>query len=252
MTVLLFFIAHWYASLFCQSFFLHRYGAHGQFAMSKFWERFFFLLTVFTQGASYMNPRAYIVMHRLHHEHSDGLKDPHSPWHTKNPWAMMGRARIIYIHLLDGHLRAKEKFYKNFPSWKSVENFFETYPPRIVFVIGYITFYAFFANHWWLWFLLPIQIVIGPIQGAIVNWCGHKYGSKNFDNGDKSRNTWWLNLFLLGETNQNNHHKFPARANFGYRWYEFDPLAPFIWFLDKIRVIRTGKRSQKSFTPLFI
>ena len=35
MVVVVFFIVHWQLSLFCQSFFLHRYGAHRQFTMSK-------------------------------------------------------------------------------------------------------------------------------------------------------------------------------------------------------------------------
>ena len=35
----IFFIAHWLISVFFQTFFLHRYGAHKQFGMSREWER---------------------------------------------------------------------------------------------------------------------------------------------------------------------------------------------------------------------
>ncbi|CAA9301254.1 MAG: Fatty acid desaturase; Delta-9 fatty acid desaturase, partial [uncultured Cytophagales bacterium] len=35
--IIAFFIAHWYLSLFCQTFFLHRYSAHKMFTMNKFW-----------------------------------------------------------------------------------------------------------------------------------------------------------------------------------------------------------------------
>ena len=41
--VILFFVAHWQISVFFQTFFLHRYGAHRQFTMSKGWERFFYV-----------------------------------------------------------------------------------------------------------------------------------------------------------------------------------------------------------------
>ena len=40
--------------------------------------------------------------------------------------------------------------------------------------------------------LLPVHFVMGPIHGAIVNWCGHKYGYRNFDTTrDDSRATRW-------------------------------------------------------------
>ncbi|HET6267738.1 MAG TPA: acyl-CoA desaturase, partial [Acidobacteriota bacterium] len=32
--ILAFFIGHWFLSLFCQTFFLHRYAAHRMFTMS--------------------------------------------------------------------------------------------------------------------------------------------------------------------------------------------------------------------------
>ena len=68
--------------------------------------------------------------------------------------------------------------------------------------------------------------MMGPIHGAIVNWCGHKYGYANFDNGDKSKNSTPFDFFMLGELFQNNHHKRPNNANFAAKWFEFDPVYP--------------------------
>ena len=45
MAILIFFLAHWYLSLFAQTFFLHRYAAHQMFTMSKFWEKVFYFLS---------------------------------------------------------------------------------------------------------------------------------------------------------------------------------------------------------------
>ena len=56
LAIALFFVLHWQLSVFCQSFYLHRYGAHRMFSMSKGWERFFHLLTYLTQGASFLSP----------------------------------------------------------------------------------------------------------------------------------------------------------------------------------------------------
>jgi hypothetical protein len=51
----------------------------------------------------------------------------------------------------------------------------------------YIAMYVQFANVWWLWLLLPIQFLMSPIHGAIINWFAHKYGYRNFEVGDTSR-----------------------------------------------------------------
>ena len=71
MAILVFFLVHWQLSVFCQSFFLHRYGAHRQFTMSKGAERFFHVLTYIAQGSSYLSPRGYAILHRMHHAYSD-------------------------------------------------------------------------------------------------------------------------------------------------------------------------------------
>src|SRR5579859_6300015 len=99
MIILLFFIATWYSSLFFQTFFQHRYAAHGAFRMNSRWERVFFILTYVTQGSSYMSPRAYAIMHRMHHAYTDTEKDPHSPSFSKNIFSMMLRTRNIYTKI---------------------------------------------------------------------------------------------------------------------------------------------------------
>ena len=67
----IFLFVHWQASVFFQSFYLHRYASHRQFTMSKRWERIFHFLTWLTQGSSYLSPRAYAYLHRQHHAYSD-------------------------------------------------------------------------------------------------------------------------------------------------------------------------------------
>ena len=50
--ILIFFGLHWALSIFAQTFFLHRYAAHGFFVMNRFWEKFFHLFTMLAQGPS--------------------------------------------------------------------------------------------------------------------------------------------------------------------------------------------------------
>src|ERR1700753_2104956 len=97
MPILIFFLAHWFLSLFFQTTFQHRYASHKMFTMSKFTERVFYFLAFLTQGASFLNPRAYAIMHRMHHAYSDTEKDPHSPHFFKDVWQMTMQTKNIYL-----------------------------------------------------------------------------------------------------------------------------------------------------------
>jgi stearoyl-CoA desaturase (delta-9 desaturase) len=109
---------------------------------------------------------------------------------------------------------------------------------RTFFMAGYIAFYCCFAPSAWWFLLLPIHFLMGPVQGAIVNWCGHKYGYTNYNNGDHSRNTTPWGIVLMGELFQNNHHKYGASPNFAKKWFEFDPTFLVMRFMHWTRIIR--------------
>ena len=95
---------------------------------------------------------------------------------------------------------------------------------------------------WYLYFLLPIHFLMGPVHGAIVNWCGHMYGYSNYDNNDKSKNSLVFDVLMGGELFQNNHHKFPTSAKFAAQWYEFDPTFPVIWLMTKVGIIKMNPK----------
>ncbi|MCU0660198.1 MAG: acyl-CoA desaturase [Candidatus Pacebacteria bacterium] len=238
MIALYFLLAHWFLSLFCQTFFLHRYASHKMFTMKRGTERFFYFLTFLFQGSSFLNPRAYALMHRMHHEYSDTEKDPHPPHLVKDIWRLMLRTRDIYSDFVSRRVLPENQFDGDYPEWPALDSFGNRWSVRIGFGVLYIVLYCFFVEEWWLFFLLPIHFLMGPIHGAIVNWCGHKYGYANYNNEDKSKNTFPIELFLMGELFQNNHHKFPKKGNFAVRWFEFDPTWPIIKLLDWCGVIR--------------
>ena len=245
MIILLFLILHWYLSLFGQTFFLHRYGAHKMFTMNKFWEKFFYIFAWVTQGSSYLNPRAYAILHRMHHAYSDTEKDPHTPHFFKEVFTMMMHTKKIYNDVLNKRVVVDEKFDRDFPEYPAIDRIADHWYTRIGFGTAYVAFYAVFATHWWMFLLLPIHFLIGPIHGAIVNWAGHKYGYRNFESGDKSKNTLFLDILMMGELFQNNHHHAGSRPNFAAKWYEFDPTYPIILLLDKLHVIRLARVKAK-------
>ena len=241
MAILIFFLAHWFLSLFCQTFFLHRYASHKMFTMNTFWERFFYGFTFLVQGASFLNPRAYAIMHRMHHAYSDTEKDPHSPHFFRDVWQMTMQTKDIYINYVTHKTEPEKAFRGKYPEWPLIDKISNFWTTRILFGIGYFVFYWYFASYWWMFLLLPVHFFMGPVHGAIVNWCGHKYGYSNYDNDDHSKNTIPIDIFLMGELMQNNHHKSHNSINFAKKWYEFDPTYPVILLLDRVRIIKLKK-----------
>jgi stearoyl-CoA desaturase (delta-9 desaturase) len=249
--ILSFFVAHWVLSVFCQTFYLHRYAAHRMFTMSKGWERFFHLLTYICQGSSYLNPRAYAVLHREHHAFSDTARDPHSPHVYPNLMKMMLVTRNRYQDIQHRRVTPEARFDLDTPEWPALDRFGRTWYSHAIFMGLYTAFYVAFAPSWHWFLLLPVHFLMGPVHGAIVNWCGHKYGYRNFETTqhDKSRNTLVFDFVTMGELFQNNHHKFGMSPNFAARWFELDPTYPIIRTLAWLRVVDLGPAQQRAHYP---
>jgi len=202
-------------------------------------EKFFYFFTWFAQGSSFLVPRAYAVMHRMHHTYSDTEQDPHSPHFFKDVWHMMKHTARIYSDFQTGRNVPDPQFTKDYlPVWDKLDRFGHSMITRIILGLSYVAFYAYFAPSAWWFLLLPIHFFIGPVQGAIVNWCGHKYGYSNFTNGDHSRNTTPWGVLLMGELFQNNHHNDKENANFARKWFEFDTTYLIMRGMNKLGIIR--------------
>lgn len=209
--------------------------------MELFWERFFYLILLISQGSSFLNPRAYAILHRMHHAYSDTEKDPHSPHFFKDVFGMMIATKNMYMDYLHFKVQPEPAFQGNYPEWPLIDRIGNSWLWRIGCGLFYIGFYIAFANHWWLFILLPIHFLMGPLHGAIVNWCGHKYGYSNHDNDDHSKNSLPWDFLLMGELFQNNHHKKPNSPNFATKWWEFDPTYPVMKVLHWMKIIKIRK-----------
>ncbi|MFY0685860.1 MAG: acyl-CoA desaturase [Cyclobacteriaceae bacterium] len=237
--ILIFFIAQWYLSLFFQTFFLHRYAAHAAFTMSKFSEKVFFVLTWIFQGPNYLSPYGYGVMHRMHHAFADTPEDPHSPKYDESLFKMMWKTKTVYSSIANKKLEVEERFTKNVPQWSIFDNFARSWPSRLLWGAAYFWVFWTYATEPWLWVFLPIMWLYSPIHGAIINWFAHKYGYRNFEVSDTSRNFLPFDFLMMGESYHNNHHKHGSRANFGgFRWHEIDPTYQVIKVLNFIGVIK--------------
>src|SRR5215475_11655292 len=105
--IISFFVAHWVLSVFFQTFYLHRYGAHRMFTMSKGWERFFHLCTFVFQGPSFLNPRAYAY----------------------------------------NRVQPEPRFDGGVPVWPAIDRLSQSWVTRIGFGAAYTVYYLVFAPH---------------------------------------------------------------------------------------------------------
>lgn len=260
MIILAFLFTHWYLSLFFQTMIQHRYAAHNMFSMTKAWEKTFIFLAYIVQGSSYLSPRAYGIMHRMHHAYADTEKDVHSPSHiidTKKPFSrslgfvlMMAETARIYDRIDKGfkkftvnivkkrEINIPESMTKNLPNYPKFDHWAQSLPSRLGWGALYVFFYFIFAQSWYLFLLLPIHFLLGPIHGLIINWFAHRSGYRNYKTKDTSVN---LPIPMLGENLHNNHHGEPGNANFARKWWEIDLTFQALKFFNWINIIQFRK-----------
>ncbi|MBS2031372.1 MAG: acyl-CoA desaturase [Deltaproteobacteria bacterium] len=170
-----------------------------------------------------LDPRAWVVMHRLHHAHSDTPLDPHSPMNV----GLLG----IGLEQLRSYERILVALLKKDPEVMR-------YAKDLDFDLNVLNR----SGLWWLpyavhaavgmflgvsvgW-LLGVAYLLGmmshPVQGGLVNALGHAIGGRNFETRDNSRNNHLAAWLIFGEGFQNNHHAHPGSASFSHRRTEID------------------------------
>jgi fatty-acid desaturase len=181
------------------------------------------VLVTMGNWVSGLDPKAWVVMHRLHHAHSDTPLDPHSPVNVGIAGIVMEQLRS-YERVIIG-LAKKDPAYTKYAvdldfrlSWLNRKGLWFV-PYMLHAIVG--VFLA--ASVGWLlglcWF---VGMMSHPVQGAIVNSLGHAVGGRNFDTDDNSRNNHLAAWLIIGEGFQNNHHHAPASARFSYKPLEVD------------------------------
>lgn len=186
-------------------------------------------------------------MHRLHHAYADTENDPHSPQYSDNLFHMMWKTKVIYNDILQDRADIDPKFKKNVPFWPAFERFVDNWYVRIAWGLLYILFYVQFATAWWMFLLLPIHFLMGPVHGVIINWFAHKFGYTNFKLSDTAKNLLPVDFLMLGESYHNNHHKLGGRANFGVKWHELDPTYPFILLFHWMGIIKLKRNNDLNY-----
>jgi stearoyl-CoA desaturase (delta-9 desaturase) len=165
----------------------------------------------------------WIGEHRLHHACTDQPGDPHSP-HYDGGTALHGLKGLLHSHL--GWLIApRTKGLRELipdlvgdPVMRGIDRlslfwmFAGCAGPGLVAYLATGRSSAFWDAALWG----------GPVRMLLLNhttWCinsiCHRFGTRDFESGDESRNNAVLGLMALGEGWHNNHHAFPRSARHG-------------------------------------
>lgn len=202
----------------------HRVFSHKTHRPKKWLD---FLLLVLGSLGGQGSSISWVAVHRgYHHRFSDTEKDLHSPTH--------------------GYLSAALGWY-----WRlTPETINHKYAVELLRLKTHVFVHKHYIRllHIWVaallvlsvWSGLPLvdiylaTLFISLVQDNAVNTLCHSpsLGYRNFSLKDNSNNFWILGYLGWGQGFHENHHAFPAKYNFGYRWWEFDPsviFLPLLW-----------------------
>ena len=207
----------------------HRLHTHRSYKAPKWLDYLFAVCGTMTLEGG---PIFWVATHRVHHQLSDKVGDPHSPhdgaWWAHILWMVLGDPKHDDTQLLSKYApdMCRDKFYV----WLSKYHWL----PLTIFgvLVGY------FAGYEMLLWTVFLRVTLGLHATWMVNSASHIWGSKRFATRDDSRNNWFAALITMGEGWHNNHHAHPASARHGLAWYEFDPTWLQIRFLEMIGLVQ--------------
>jgi len=201
----------------------HRLHTHRSFKVPTWLDYTFAVCGALTLEGG---PISWVATHRIHHQKSDQLGDPHSPrdgaWWAHVGWLLFGEANHSNTAGMAKYAPdlAKRPFYV----WLNDYHWVPMVAMGVVLLaIGGLPLF--------LWGIF-VRVVFGLHATWLVNSATHMWGSRRFNTRDDSRNNLWVALITFGEGWHNNHHAHPTSARHGLAWWEFDPS----WLL--LRVLR--------------
>jgi stearoyl-CoA desaturase (delta-9 desaturase) len=192
----------------------HRLLTHRSYKVPKPVEYFLIICATLSFEGGPIN---WVATHRIHHAHSDEPGgDPHTPvegrWWSHIGWILTGTAQQHSREVLERYAP------------DLMQDRFIVALNRVYFVPLIILAIVLLAVGGWpllLWGIF-LRVTLGLHATWLVNSATHLWGTRRFETGDNSRNSWWVALLTWGEGWHNNHHAYPTSARHGLAWYEID------------------------------
>jgi len=211
----------------------HRLLTHRGYQVPKWLE---YVMSICATLALEGGPMFWVSTHRVHHQHSDQLGDPHTPreggWWAHTGWLLFGNSMHAQSDVLNRY--APDLGRDRFHRWLSKYHWTPLVASgAVLFGLGWLTGGVKNAVGMLLWGGF-MRVTLGLHATWLVNSATHLWGTRRFETRDDSRNNWWVALVSGGEGWHNNHHAHPVSARHGLRWYEVDPNFYGIWILSKL------------------
>ena len=210
----------------------HRLLTHRGYQTPKWVE---YLMSVFATTSLEGGPIFWVSTHRVHHQLSDQMGDPHTPreggWWAHAGWILFGEALHAQTEVLARY--SPDLSRDRFHVWLSKYHWLPITASGLALLAG-----GWIWGGWAngvamvLWGVF-LRVTLGLHATWLVNSATHLWGSRRFETRDDSRNSWWVALLTGGEGWHNNHHAHPVSARHGLTWYEIDPNFWGIWILSK-------------------
>ena len=207
----------------------HRLLTHRGYKTPKLVEYFITICGLLSLEGGAIN---WVVTHRIHHAHTDGPGDPHTPrdggWWAHIGWMLKGTAQSHSRETMERYApdMMKDRFQV------LANNFY--WLPIIFLAVGLLAFGGWSFVLWGVFF----RITFNFHSTWLVNSATHMWGRRRFATRDDSTNNWWVALLTFGEGWHNNHHAYPTAARHGLAWYEIDVNW---WGIRTLQFLRLAK-----------
>jgi fatty-acid desaturase len=205
------------------------------------------------------SPARWVVVHRIHHQHSDHQPDPHTP-QVSPFWGHVG-----WLFVENRHTTSAESYHKYARDILSDWLYMRLERNSLylwIYVIHAVLFLAAGLGvgywmhgtlagsyqvglQWLLWGVVYRTIYTWHVTWG-VNSVAHLWGYRNYDTRENSRNNWIISLATNGEGWHNNHHADPRAAAHGHRWWELDVTYLTICLWEKLGLAWDIERPNQS------
>ena len=187
----------------------HRLLSHQSFKSPRWFEILGTLCATYGLVGSSL---AWVNNHRSHHLHTDTVRDPHSPQHH-------GWINIQWFSMFTSETKFRYVV-------KILRDRFHVALHRNYLFIHlgiFLTFLLLGGIHAVSLYYLAPAAVLWNLGSLINTLCHSRLGYRNYElQDDLSKNNFLLGFLVWGEGWHNNHHRYPNRAQYGEKWWEFD------------------------------
>jgi stearoyl-CoA desaturase (delta-9 desaturase) len=236
----------------------HRLLTHRAFACPKWVEH---TLAVIGLLGMQDAPARWVAVHRLHHQHADDARDPHSPvesfWWSHIGWMLVEHPELTRYGIYERYAKdiLRDRFYifmERRIGWIMLASWLAFYLGGFLFVLasgGALMQAVQFGASLLVWGVF-VRVVASWHVAWSINSVAHCFGYRNYETDERSRNNLVVGLLSGGEGWHNNHHADPRSARFGHRWFELDAGYRVIRLLEMCGLVCNVILPHGRYTPV--